>query len=97
MVDGDNLGMVGRLRFLGEIPTERLAILVPTWSIETWVLHLIGEAVTEDQPLKERLPRSEFPEALKRAMLSWPNPRPEEAVVVPSLARAREELKNLPL
>ena len=43
MVDGDNVGVMARQRWLESLltqprqPTERAAILVPTWSVETWM------------------------------------------------------------
>lgn len=36
-------------------PHEKIAILVPRWHIETWLLHLNGHAVDEDTEYKDRV------------------------------------------
>lgn len=64
-IDGDAVGTAGRmaeadqnLLAVGEAtrrPAERIAVCVPTWSIETWLLFLANEPnVDESQSLKQR-------------------------------------------
>lgn len=62
VIDGDNLGVDGRQQQLQEAlradqqpertKEERIAILVPTWSIETWLLWLCGFSIDEQTPYK---------------------------------------------
>lgn len=63
VIDGDNVGVEGRLRELAQQledaaidprgPDEAIAVFVPTWSIETWLAHLTGaDGVDEKAPLK---------------------------------------------
>lgn len=62
VVDGDNVGLDGRLRSLANELTlkslpprdddEAIVHLIPTWSIETWLLWLIGVDVDESTRFK---------------------------------------------
>jgi hypothetical protein len=82
MIDGDNLGVQKRkeqleaaLREGNEPPraaNEPVVLLVPTWSVETWLLPR-GPGVTEDKDLKQqvRKPQHEdFREAARRIVES---------------------------
>jgi hypothetical protein len=67
MTDGDRFGVAERLRLLAKAcdqaaprvlkPTDGdpVAILVPTWNIETWLAYLGGATVSEDIPDYPRL------------------------------------------
>jgi len=93
MVDGDNAGFQSRLRDLEadrRASGDRIAILAPTWSVETWVLWLAGESVTETEQTRGRL-SSDFAERLRSAIAQWTPPQKNE---LPSLASARIELDN---
>jgi hypothetical protein len=67
MVDGDSRGVKGRLDQLSEackakgVPPrtdeERVAILVPTWNIETWLAYLDGGTIDENRDDYPRLDR----------------------------------------
>lgn len=67
LIDGDADGMPARLQQLNQVCREaavaeragddRVAILVPTWNIETWLAYLDGEVVAEDKPDYPRLSR----------------------------------------
>ena len=67
LTDGDAMGVEGRLRRLDEAcerrgvaarsPTDRAAVFVPTWNIETWLAYLDGETVEESRKDYPRLPR----------------------------------------
>lgn len=75
--------------------SERLAIFVPTWEIETWVLWLTGAQVDESISYKGSLNSDTFREKLPKAISAWSTPRADETKKVPSLAHGREELKRL--
>ncbi len=102
LVDGDNVGWKRRIEQFeqaggNEPRSERIAICAPTWSIETWVLWLCGEEVTESVSLKDRLPPDKFRGKLDDAIAKWDPPRDKEADQVPSLSAGRVELQRLPL
>lgn len=96
IVDGDDIGFQGRLSALKadeRAPSDRIAILAPTWSVETWVLWLSGESVTESEKTKLRLSHSEFGERLKAGIAGWDHSRDDE---LPAITNARTELAKLP-
>ena len=102
LVDGDNVGWRRRVEQFeeagGKEPRpERIAICAPTWSIETWVLWLCGEDVSEALSLKSRLPAMEFRTRLGKAIELWEPPRQTETECLPSLTAGRVELDRLPL
>ena len=65
MIDGDSEGPVSRRSQLGKTcrdagvaertNTERVALLIPTWNIETWLAYLNGSHVDEGKPDYPRL------------------------------------------
>ena len=65
MIDGDDQGLEARLRSLDDAcrssdvasrtTSDRVAIFVPTWRIETWFAYLDGEDVREDRKDYPRL------------------------------------------
>jgi hypothetical protein len=67
MMDGDNQGVAARLSKLdqacvdADVPTrtsnERVAVFIPTWSIETWLAYLDGRQVDEGTSNYPRLDR----------------------------------------
>ena len=69
MIDGDKLGVNGRMRQLDaacraqSVETrssgDPVAITVPTWNIETWLAYLNGEEVSEDRKDYPKFPRRE--------------------------------------
>jgi hypothetical protein len=107
VVDGDSVGLVARLRSLCGQPnrrasTDRLAIWVPTWNIETWVLWLCGcqvkgHNVDEQSSYKGSIKQSDFGSLSAQAAAKWEPPLQAEPTSVPSLAAARVELTLLPL
>lgn len=102
VVDGDNAGVNGRLQALDPTPNagraegDRIAILVPTWSIETWTIWLQGTDIDETAPRKAALDTKKFRESLATAIAAWDPSRADEAEKVPSLTAARRELARLP-
>lgn len=78
---------------------ERIAVCVPTWSIETWFAWLGGiEGLDEETAYKGRAFAGAQGGVLtpSQAALAWRSgPRAREAEVVPSLDDARLELRRL--
>lgn len=112
-VDGDREGAARRrqeleraLRDAGQPPRtsdEAIALCVPTWSIETWLLWLTGDDdVSETAPYKDTPRYARASEAgsatPRRAAMAFVEalPRDGEAERVPSLADARREVQRLP-
>ena len=107
VMDGDNADPVRRkgeldgcLRAQGMDPRqadERIALPVPTWSIETWLLALLGESVDETTSQKRvferRYPGKER-SALREAAQAW-RVRAGGIPSVPSLADSRIEMRRL--
>lgn len=98
VVDGDS---DGRVQVAARLDAEakradddRVAHWIPTWSIETWVLWLAGEDVTESVSFKHSC---DFTALLRKAVAAWERPRSRESSDVPSLEAARSELERLPL
>jgi hypothetical protein len=108
MVDGDNVGVNGRkaefdnalkeagleARQLGEI----IATPIPTWSIETWLLALLGDNETDESKSGkfafENAYRRNEREALRSAVMEW-HSRCAVAVRVPSLMDGKMEIERL--
>lgn len=106
--DGDRFGIDVRKRELDEQlvteqlaprqPEERIATPVPTWSIETWLLALLGDvAVHEGMPTKAELARrhgARTDEAITAAVRAW-SEGAAEASGLPSLRDGSAELTRL--
>ena len=74
---------------------ERIALLVPTWSIETWLLALLGEdGISEASSLKQRFGhrRSKEKADLRAAARAWST---HLGAHLPSLKDGRNELKRI--
>ena len=112
-IDGDNMGVSDRnteldakLRATGEQGRrmdEAIALLVPTWSIETWILFLHdGQVVPENQPSKEHLPArykadkergTLKSEVIRQVRVAWT--RGDSHPDLPSLEGGRAEVTRL--
>jgi len=67
LIDGDRHGVASRLHQLDQAcrdagvaeraDEERVAVIIPTWNIETWLAYLDGEQVSEDRSDYPRLSR----------------------------------------
>ena len=98
MIDGDNIGVAGRLANLPKRDADdRIAILIPTWSIETWALWLLGEDVDETASVKHLLAPEEFRVRVRLAIANWNSTSHRPKTRVPSLELGRSELERLPL
>ena len=108
--DGDNDGVAVRKADLDAAlaeggqawrgQDERVALPVPTWSIETWLLWLLGhDELNESVPLKHMFERTysgrEEREALKRAAKAWTAQQRDDDL--PSLLDGRTEIRRLDL
>ncbi|MBN1610909.1 MAG: hypothetical protein JW940_30035 [Polyangiaceae bacterium] len=108
-VDGDKFGVVDRKRQLDKSLAdaslqrrqndEPIAIFVPTWCIETWILHLTGIAeppesaqVKRDPTYQDALHELDADERghLMKAVAGWPA-APGGAALLPSLQDACTE------
>lgn len=107
MRDGDRVGLVARKLELDERlqqsgyqkrqTDECIVNLVPSWSIETWLLFLSGQrSLTEDEPLKARCDALELNarELGRRAVDDWLKSAPSHSEIV-SLRDARLEFDRL--
>ena len=108
VMDGDNADPVRRkaeldscLHDQGMGPrqaNERSAIPVPTWSIETWLLALLGESVDEatskKRDFERRYPGKEERSALRDAAQAWRD-RAGGIPSVSSLADSRIEMRRI--
>jgi hypothetical protein len=111
VIDGDNHGvlrrrneLLKRLRDSGAEPfaaNDPVAIIVPTWHIETWIAWLCGHKPIHeaqryklDEPLGRDVARKmeagEY--SSRRAIDAWSSPSPDESTHVPSLTEARKEI-----
>lgn len=107
--DGDNDGLAKRkidldsaLRDAGLDPrqeAERIATPVPTWSIETWLLALLGDDTIEEtasrkQDFEHRYPGKAERAALHDAAEAWRS-RVDQVPSVPSLADSKTEMSRI--
>lgn len=107
--DGDNAGVASRKSDLETALSEaglkarqrqeRIATPVPTWSIETWLLALLGDNTVDESRSRKRdfrdvYPRKETRNALRDAARAW-RARAEHAPSVPSLADGSAEMTRI--
>jgi hypothetical protein len=113
VIDGDAHGLARRRQELADrlkaadlapiAPSDPVAILVPTWHIETWIAWLCGHRPIDertryktDDAGREAARRIESGEySPKRAVAAWMPPAPDEQAHVPALTDARSELHRL--
>ena len=101
--DGDNNGFVlekaGLDSFVKRKPDELIATPVPTWSIETWLLALLGddtidETGSQKQEFEKRYPGKAERQALREAAQAW-RARTGQVPSVPSLSDGRAEMNRI--
>lgn len=107
ITDGDKVGLsqrkndfAGALAIKGVPPRkidERIAILVPTWSIETWLMWLCGiDDIKEDTTYKNSAKFMQASASPTRAAGEFfSTPRVNENAQVPALQDARIEMQRL--
>jgi hypothetical protein len=101
MIDGDSDGVRARLHQLGQAcrdagvaertEAERVAIIIPTWNIETWLAYLDGEQVGEDKPDYPRLARERDCQTHVEELVRMCRARELREPAPPSLATACDE------
>ncbi|MGH9752571.1 MAG: hypothetical protein ACREA2_07290 [Blastocatellia bacterium] len=109
--DGDNEGLAKRKADLDRAldeqaldarqDSERIVTPVPTWSIETWLLALLGDAtVDEDESRKRdferRYPGKQEGQTLQDAAQAWRS-KADQIPSVPSLADSKTEMNRMDL
>jgi hypothetical protein len=105
-VDGDNLGLTGRLaqiqeslQSVGLAAPARLALAIPTWSIETWLLWLTDGRILDEAESHKQTFEREFRDsrdqaaAIRHASTQWA--RIEADGLLPSLDHGRGEIDRL--
>lgn len=107
--DGDSNGFTKRKETLEKVLAddglntrqnqERIATPVPTWSIETWLLALLGDENVQEsiklKPLFEnRYPGKERRNAIRSAAQAW-RTKVDQAVSVPSLRDGKTDLSRI--
>jgi hypothetical protein len=80
-------------------PNERIATPIPTWSIETWLLVLLGEANVDESVSRKQDFMRRYSEKGERAVLraaaqAW-RARADQFPSVPSLADSKVELDRI--
>jgi hypothetical protein len=107
VLDGDSTGMASKKRDLDialDSPRhedERIANLVPTWSIETWLLALlehsdIDETSSRKQDFERHYPGKQERQGIRDAAQVWRS-RAHRIPTVPSLADSKTEMKRIDL
>lgn len=114
MIDGDREGLGRRRQQLAQAlkdaklepidPSAKVAIVAPTWHIETWIAWLCGHRPIDEwtryKPEDEvggevgrKIRSGEY--SPRRAALAWTPPAGDEETYVPALADARREVPRL--
>lgn len=99
IVDGDNQGFRQRLQAVkdglarsGDVDWGRVAILIPTWSIETWFLSLTRQVVSEEQSYKSSIESVRLVQLATLAAEAWDEAGGQHP---PALLDARAQLSAL--
>lgn len=107
ITDGDRYGVLSRKASLASAlrddglpdrgPAEPIAILIPTWSIETWFLWLCGDnELNEQESYKDTAKwKRALPTPTTAVKAYVEGPRPGEAQTVPSLDDSRKEMARV--
>jgi len=103
--DGDNQGLVYRVQELSKAcelhgieprqDDEAVAIVIPTWNIETWIAYLTGETVDETKSDYPRLQRQRDCRPQVEALVEMCRHREFRQPLPQSLKTACEECRRL--
>lgn len=114
VVDGDEHGVAWRRQQLAQklkeskqepiAPSDPVAVIVPTWHIETWIAWLCGHRPIDERTrykednedgraVARKIEHGEY--SPQRAIDAWAPPASDEQAHVPSLADARREVHRL--
>lgn len=75
--------------------TERIALWVPKWNVETWILHLSGENVDEQDNYKNEVSGPDYRAVAGAFVDSFRVSPDERSATLPSLEVAFEETRRL--
>ena len=103
--EADQQAVADRSRFLASKLTdaeladrnddERIALWIPKWNVETWILHLSDEDVDEENNYKTRLGDPNYHAIAEVFVTRYREPRSGHAAALPSLKVAFEETRRL--
>ncbi|WP_437735816.1 hypothetical protein [Sorangium sp. So ce1335] len=114
VVDGDEHGVARRRQQLAQklkeskqepiAPSDPVAVVVPTWHVETWIAWLCGHRPIDEQTrykeddeggraVARKIEHGEY--SPQRAIDAWTPPASGEEAHVPSLTDARREVHRL--
>ncbi|WP_437511379.1 hypothetical protein [Sorangium sp. So ce1099] len=114
VVDGDEHGVARRRQQLAQklkesmqepiAPSDPVAVIVPTWHIETWIAWLCGHRPIDEQTrykgddeegraVARKIEHGEY--SPQRAVDAWAPPASDEGAHVPSLTDARSAVGRL--
>ncbi len=74
---------------------ERIAIWIPKWHVETWILHLLGTEVDENRKYKTAVKNPDYRAVAKAFVDRFRGERGTDPKSLPSLQTALEETKRL--
>ena len=107
VLDGDNVGFAAqKLDLEKRIDTDetlkstferRIAALIPTWSIDTWVLAICGSEIIEITKTTDQTKRSIDDEKVRQAALNFDSYRRVLPAHLPAMVDAQLELRKLDL
>ena len=79
----------------GRNDDERIALWVPKWNVETWILYLSGEDVDEEANYRTKLRDPDYPAVAKAFVSRFHVSSDERTATLPSLEMAFEETRRL--
>jgi len=75
---------------------ERITLWIPKWHIETWILHLAGQEVSEDKSYKHDVRNPDFAATAEKFVEHFRELKKDpNGETLPSLKRAFQETKRL--
>lgn len=107
VLDGDNVGFAAQKlglekridcdEALKSTFEERIAALIPTWSIDTWILAICGLEIVETTKTTDQTKHSIEHEKVRYAALNFDSYRRALPAQLPAMVDAQLELKKLDL
>ncbi len=105
VIDGDNLGVRRKLELQKQLNDaelmlayeKRVVILVPSWSIDTWIDAICGADAVESTKVTDQIKRSIDDEMIRRATLDFDSYRRALPAHLPAMLDAQLELRKLDL
>ena len=107
VLDGDALGFVAQKLALDKLIAgdetlkqtleNRIAAIIPSWSIDTWILAICGSEIIESTKITEQIKRSIDDEMIRRATVDFDSYRRALPAHLPAMLDAQIELRKLDL